>query len=95
MVSDTVEVNKFHRDAYTKDIVWFFNVLSNYWSLILIYAGIPLAVCSVPQISQVFHWFRGEVDSAPTYLAAIFLLPSCSFILKCIFLKSDLFAVEL
>ena len=28
-----------------------FNVLYNFWSLIFIYAGIPLAVHSVPQIS--------------------------------------------
>ena len=27
---------------------------------------------SVPQISQAFHWCPGEVDSAATYLAAIF-----------------------
>ena len=55
--------------------VSFFNVLYNFWSLIFNYAGIPLAVNSVPQISYAFHWCRGEVDSVPTYLTAIFHPP--------------------
>ena len=51
--------------------VWSFTVLY-LWSLIFIYAGILLAVHSVPQISKAFHWCRREVDSAPTCLAIIF-----------------------
>ena len=30
-------------------LTWFFSVLYNFWSLIFIYAGMPLAVSSVPQ----------------------------------------------
>ena len=48
-----------------------------FWPPTFIYAEIALAVHSVPQqISPVFHLCKGEVDSAPTYLATIFLSPS-------------------
>ena len=50
--------------------VWFFNVLYDFWSPIFIYAGVLLALFSVPQkITSA----QGEVDSSPTYHTTIFL----------------------
>ena len=54
-------------------VVWFFNVLYNFWSPILIYAGIHwLFALLLRRSARCFICTQGEVDSTLTYLTAVF-----------------------